>query len=378
MIAILPSRQHSKTFIQSNFRDLRFSILFCFFLFNSGCRAVSGPTPPPQPPRGPGGADYKHASVTSQKFGEGDSEFWIFSPEEPRPEEAPLVVFLHGWGGMNPRSYGAWIEHIVRKGQIVVYPRYQAGLLTSAEAMTGNAAGALSQAWTELTNNGPVRPRQDRIALVGHSLGGLIAANLAANPATGIPPAKALMLVEPGGETQMTIADLSTVPNDALVLLVVGEDDTNVGDRAARIVRDALTQIPRENMDLVTVRSERRSAPRLIADHFAPLATLPTFPPTAPELGEEDEVGDPQDAPLKARWEKRREKRQEARAARRAGNRRAPNAIDFFGYWKLLDGLLDASFRNSNRDYALGNTENQRFMGRLSDGSEVVQLQVQD
>ena len=81
---------------------------------------------PSQPLSGPGGADYKHAGVTVSGYGKGENQYWIFEPASPTPESAPLIVFNHGLGVLNPVTYGAWIEHLVRHGNIVVYPRYQA------------------------------------------------------------------------------------------------------------------------------------------------------------------------------------------------------------------------------------------------------------
>jgi hypothetical protein len=52
------------------------------------------------------------------------------------------------------------------------------------------------------------------------------------------------------------------------------------------------------------------------------------------------------------------------------------NAQDYYGYWRLFDALCDAAFYGKNREYALGNTEKQRFMGKWSDGKPVKELQV--
>jgi hypothetical protein len=54
------------------------------------------------------------------------------------------------------------------------------------------------------------------------------------------------------------------------------------------------------------------------------------------------------------------------------------NALDFYGTWKLFDGLCDAAFTGKNREYALGNTPQQRFMGLWSDGVPVKELKVTD
>ena len=54
----------------------------------------------------------------------------------------------------------------------------------------------------------------------------------------------------------------------------------------------------------------------------------------------------------------------------------APDALDFYGFWKLFDALTDAAFHGRNREYALGNTPQQRYMGAWSDGRPVTELVV--
>src|SRR5207249_2577781 len=89
--------------------------------------------------------------------------------------------FLHGYMGVRPNVYGGWIEHLVRRGNIVVFPVYQASPIGARE-YTGNALAAVQDAFRVLrTEPGHVRPgAQGRWALVGHSLGCPIGANIAA------------------------------------------------------------------------------------------------------------------------------------------------------------------------------------------------------
>ena len=115
--------------------------------------AFAAPAPPAQPPKGPGGADYRHRDVIAVSHGTGATQYWLFEPAAPVPKSAPVVVFLHGWGGVNPDPYRAWIDHIVRRGNIVVYPRYQADLLTPASAFTPNAINAVLSALDVLRAN---------------------------------------------------------------------------------------------------------------------------------------------------------------------------------------------------------------------------------
>jgi hypothetical protein len=55
-----------------------------------------------------------------------------------------------------------------------------------------------------------------------------------------------------------------------------------------------------------------------------------------------------------------------------------PDALDFYGFWKLFDALTDAAFYGKNRVYALGNTPQQRYMGAGSDGRPVKELVILD
>src|SRR4030095_1182318 len=118
-------------------RRLRITGLFILFLaFQS---ITLSQTPPPQPKCGPGGKHQPHASVIKNKYGKGSKEYWIYEPDSPKPASAPFIVFLHGWGGTNPLYYGAWLDHLVKRGNIVVYPRYQANILTAREFFIPNS-----------------------------------------------------------------------------------------------------------------------------------------------------------------------------------------------------------------------------------------------
>src|SRR6185437_8388974 len=175
-----------------------FSVALTFLFFTNVC--AQSATPPPQPLTGPGGKQSAHASVTKNRYGKGGQEYWIFEPDSPKPPSAPVIVFLHGWGGMNPLYYGAWIDHLVKRGNIVIYPRYQASLLTSLKDFTPNTVSAVKDALERLqTEKGHVTPELNKFAAVGHSMGGLLAANLAALAAESkLPHVRALMCVEPG------------------------------------------------------------------------------------------------------------------------------------------------------------------------------------
>jgi len=308
--------------------------------------AAQPPRPPAQPKSGPGGADYPHAKAVARVYGRGSGQYWLFEPAEPPPKSAPLVVFNHGWLAMHPMMYRGWLRHIVRRGNVVVYPRYQAHALTPAWQFTRNAIGAVKAAIAELKRPGHVTPELDKFAIVGHSAGGAISADMAALAAAeGLPKPRAVMIVQPGrglrgGNSPLfPAADASKVPRDTLWLVVVGSDDRVVGNATARRIFNSVPQIPADRKDYVVVRTDRHGSPPLIADHISPCAPL-------------------NPAPLLMAH--------------------GCNALDYYAYWKLFDALTDFAFFGRNGQYALGNTPEQRFMGKWSDGAPVKELVVSD
>jgi acetyl esterase/lipase len=298
--------------------------------------AISAPM---QPATGPGGTEYRHTKLVQTVQGHGGTQYWIFEPGGPAPTNAPVVIFLHGWAAMYPRLYDQWIVHLVRRGNIVIYPRYQGYLATLAREFTSNTVVAVQLALRELETGQHVRPDLERVAVVGHSIGGTMAANLAALAGQeNLPALKAVLCIEPGDSTvtnkltNYPKADWSKIPATTLLLTVVGEDDETTRDMHAKLIYLGTPQIPVENKNYIVVHSDRHGSPALVADHKAPFASL--FWP------------------------------------------HSVNALDYYAFWKLGDALTDAAFYGTHREFALGNTPEQRFMGKWSDGTPVRELAV--
>ena len=328
------------------------------------------PTPPLQPQTGPGGKQYVHTGVIKNRYGKGGEEYWIFEPDAPKPSIAPVIVFLHGWGGMNPLYYGAWIDHLVKRGNIVIYPRYQANLLTSIRDFTPNTLTAIKDAIRRLqTEQSHVRPDLNRFATVGHSVGGLLAASVAAlADDSRLPHVRAVMSVEPGiteSPINIPLADLKKIPADTLLLSVAGDQDALVRDTDAKRIYYESTRVPVDNKDFIMMVSDTHGTPSLLASHRAPTALDKSYDSGEGLSGAPAGSGDPiGDAPQVSR--------------RVRPETMMINALDYYGTWKLFDALCDAAFNGKNREYALGNTPQQRFMGLWSDGVPVKELKVTD
>lgn len=345
---------------------LRYSaILFVAMVWCGGCRLPFSSRPPEQASFGPGGSDYKHAAVGMTRIGEGAEEIWLFWPEEPTPAEAPLVVFLHGWSGVNPKPYSAWIAHLVRKGNIVAYPRYQEDIYTPFEEMEPSASASLRQAWKALIRDGPVQPKQDSVAWISHSLGGVLAVNLASDSAEiGLPNPGALMIVQPGGDERIAVTTNPVLPETTFALMVTADSDRWVGEEPARrIVNTFAGILPADQLSFVTVPSDWHSFPLLVADHFAPLSESAALNAVLDGVAKEG-IGrvDYRDAAGAADFE----------------SPRPPDALDYYGYWKLADGLIDVTFRGVHGEFVRGDTAAERFMGVHSDGVPAEQLIVRE
>lgn len=311
----------------------------------AGSQADSPPSPPGQPRQGPGGRATTYERVQAEHVGEDATGYSLFVPEDVPSSDGPLplVLFFHGFSAVDPTVYRAWIDHIVRRGAVVVYPDYQSLELDelNPDAYLPNALAAVTDALDRL--EAPRYPEVDlsRVATVGHSVGGVLAANYAAvSGPLGLPVPRAMMPVEPGGcrgcgdaAAGLPLARLELVPAETFALVVVGSDDTIVGEGGALAIWEGTGQIPDERRDYVEIVSDARGEPALLADHFQP---------SAHDMGGE------------------------------------VDALDWYGTWKLFDALMACAFAGELCGSALGNTPEQVAMGTWSDGVPVTPLRVTD
>jgi acetyl esterase/lipase len=356
-------------------------LLALLSLLDSSAQAASSATPPAQPATGPGGAKATHKKVVARSYGSDPRGYWLFEPAEPAPPQAPVIVLNHGWGAIDPGVYRAWIDHLVQRGNIVIYPLYQDSLRTPPRDFTSNAGAAVTAALHRLqTEKGHVRPDLGKLALAGHSMGGVLSANLAALwQEAGLPKPRAVLSIEPATSLSQQsrhadiLADVSRIPQDTLLVVVTGDGDTLAGSYEAKRIFDGATQVPLANKGFVTLRSDDHGSPALIADHRAPTAPEPGWNPSPLAAGS----GKSSHPRLRRRLLERRAAEGPG-AADAAASVRAVDALDFYGTWKLLDGLTDAAFFGTHRNYALGDTPEQRYMGAWSDGVPVRELLVTD
>ena len=305
-------------------------------------RAGDEPEPPEQPATGPGGANRDYPGTVESRLGEAPTGYWRFEPADaagkPVVEPRPLVVFLHGFGAIDPWFYEGWIEHLVGRGHVVLFPDYQELSLSRIrpDDYLDNVMVAVADAIAGSTAIGRTPIDTTRTAVVGHSVGGVLTAAYAAQAAAaGLPAPLAMMPVQPGGcrgcgagpdFAGTPLGDLSTVPATIRALVVVGEEDQVVNESGARAIWEGISHVPVAQRDYVVVRSDRHGRPELVADHLQPLTNGP--------LAETD-------------------------------------ALDWAALWKPFDLLLGCVFAGESCAIANGGSLQQRRLGEWSDGVQV-------
>lgn len=312
---------------------------------------------PAQPASGPGGVALASDGILAQHFGPqpgGTAEprgYWLFEPTRPRTTSAsgplPLVLFLHGFDLVDPESYHVWVDHIVRRGAIVIYPDYQPANLPFTHANVAalyqsapqKIDSAFRDALTQLASPGHAQPDLGKLVVVGHSLGATLGADFAGRATPDLPLPSALFLLMPGCPPSCDLSHLTEIAPTTRVLILVGSQDDVAGKDPARRIWAELSQIPASHKDFIQLQGDDHGKPALPADHFVSLTT------------------------------------QIVAAGAAFGSL---NAFDGYGTWKWLDALMSCSFSAQECQVALGNTPEQRFMGVWSDGVPVREPQVTD
>ncbi len=304
---------------------------------------------PEQALTGPGSSEYTHEEIRIQDFADEPHGYWLYEPAAPQPDSAHLVIFTHGYGAINPMIYGAWIRHLVRKGNIVVFPRYQKNLTNPRPSdFPANVSQAIKDALLVLEQEGHVKPYAGRMSLVGHSYGGVISANLGVNyERMGLPFPEAIMLCSPGSGPfkGAVLEDYSGLPLDSRMLITVSERDHVVGDKFAKKVFQTSPQLKKRN--LLRQFGDKHGEPRITAGHN--------------ECHGLDKALDGDIHNISTR-----------KAIRNART----NPVDYYGYWKLFDALLDCTRKDENCHIAFGDTPEQKDMGTWSDGTAIRPFEV--
>ena len=313
--------------------------------------AALAATQPPQPKSGPGGSDYAHAGVRESSGGSGPNAWYVFEPTTPRPRKAPLAVVMHGYYEFSGYdSFAKLIRHTVRKGNVVIFPRWQTDVAVPCpgpfdiEPCMRSAAKGIRGALAHLRARprARVQPDPSRTSYFGHSFGGIITANLANRyRSLRLPKPRAVFLDDPhdgglNGFDEPAVDDsLAGIPRTVLFECHSGSQGViagaNTANGSCNSIFPKLWRIPKRNKDLVMTLPDTHGTPALSSTHGV--------------------------------------------CATHGG---VADAYDWNFCWKVFDALRDCAYRGRNCAYALGDTKAHRSNGRWSDGVPVAPLTIQD
>lgn len=273
-------------------------------------------------------AQRRFGDVELLTVGKGPDRAYVFKPADDNAKGLPLVIFYHGWLGMNPKNFGGLIDLMVRHGAVVIYPIYQDGERTAPQDITRNGAAAAQRALSVLEALHPGLVDSSKTLYWGFSMGATIALNLALTPDhMGLPAPRALMLVSPGdshhvarGErARSIIGPVEKLDPKLPVLIVSGSADIGIGLPTARAIAARLCNTPAERRNLIVLPSDSDESRKVTAGHGSPGA-----PDSRYDLP--DPFGQ---VPALIRT------RDDFEASP------SLNQLDFYGYWRMSMGLLD-------------------------------------
>lgn len=217
---------------------------------------------------GCGGTSYpKHATAEGPLVEGSDPArgVWLFRPAG-KPKN--LVIFFHGQGGpeeATPVNHRAWIDHLVSRGSVVVYPRYEqsyaASILDPAVAGVKTAEERLGK---------PDLP----VLVIGYSRGGGLAVEYAAvSTARGVPVPKAVETVNTvSAGDQARQVDIRPLSHKTVLQMIVSDKDgIGLDGGRALLRRLAASGFPATQITLQYARSTQT----FVADHMGPMSSSP-------------------------------------------------------------------------------------------------------
>jgi hypothetical protein len=207
---------------------------------------------------------YPKTATMVGPIGQNEDAVWVFRPAG-KPKD--LVVFFHGQGGPDeatPKNHLPWIRHLVKRGSIVVYPRWE--VLYTQDPISYIIPSVRAATKRVDVNGLPV-------LAIGYSRGGALAVEYGAVATKNkVPVPGEIMSTFPASVgNEGHIVDLKPLDHSTQLVIQMGQADRVVGRAGARVLLSRLQKggFPAGNIRLDFVNS----GPGFVADHTAPLRT---------------------------------------------------------------------------------------------------------
>lgn len=260
--------------------------------------------------------------------GQGAQRTYIVFSEQDKSLNRPLIIFLHGWEGMNPMNYAAMIDHFARRGAVVMYPVYQEDAKTPPQQVTENAGQSLKTALNNFNKNYPGLIAADKTIYYGFSMGASMALNFATSYAQyDLPAPRALVLAAPGDAhhvakgklAESIVKSLDQIPANLPITILTSIEDVYIGVPTAQKYWPTLCQ--GEFRSLILWPANKNPKQPFKSGHAGP-------------WGEDDrynfpQINDPKPLPrsilFRANFQKSK----------------TLNMLDFNSQWKVMTGLYD-------------------------------------
>lgn len=228
----------------------------------------------------------------------------------------PTIFFGHGYGGNRSSFYQGVMNFIAKKGYAVVFVPYP--------TRGGTVEDRYDILWTgykEAVRKFPTIIDTTRVGFIGHSFGGGAIIGLAHRAFTETgwgENGRFLFPLAPWYSYQLSDAQLSSFPDNTRLLMQVYEDD-QINDHRMAIDIFKRINISYSEKDYVMISSDELDGYLYRADHSVPT----TF-------GQDD---------------------------------RSLDAYDYYGVYRLLDALMDYTFKNNTaaKNVALGNGSSEQI-----------------
>jgi dienelactone hydrolase len=274
----------------------------------------------------------------------------VFHGAGPAKAPRPVAVLFHSWGAANPQLYGGWIEHLARKGYLVLFPRFQEVNRTRPADATTIATGLVKEALQALANDAEAKPDLDRVAYIGHLAGVPLALNLAATAKDeGLPVPKLVLGAMPGGIASdaksrgILLEDLSDLDGSTMLVVMSGDREYIASDRAGRRILKEATAVPATRKLFMRVSSDAHGYPPVSATLASPGSPKTEYDAAAIKLPPEP-PRDPKQKPPAFRWSADMALSGEQTVLTQQLGLNAIDTLDYYAFWKTFDMAAEAAF----------------------------------